>query len=106
MSDHQPARRILRRHSQRAHQRLDGTDMTLRLLEVLLPLLLEFLVQHAGQGRFVDLDAADLGLQHLLQQFVALFDIHKPLLVRDHPWQANDGRSKRMQHRHIDPNIF
>jgi hypothetical protein len=55
------------------------------LFEVLLPLLLEFIVQHTGKGSFVHLDATNLGLKHLLQQFVALFDIHKTSPFLGHP---------------------
>ena len=46
------------------------------LLEILLPLLLQVLVLRAADGGLVDLDAALLGLERLVEKLVYLFDLH------------------------------
>src|SRR5678816_2068481 len=51
-------------------------DVILRLVEVLLPLLLQVVVLGASQGRLVDEHAAHLRLESLVQQLGQLFPLH------------------------------
>ena len=58
----------------------DDAHVVLRLLEVLLPFLLEVVVHGAAERRLVDLHAAELGLEGLVEQLVDFFVLHEPLL--------------------------
>jgi hypothetical protein len=50
--------------------------MSLRLLEVLFPFLLKLLIHDATKRGLIDLNAAHLGLERLIQKLVKLFIVH------------------------------
>ena len=75
--DHQPSGRLrLGIQAEAREHVLDDAHVVLRLLEVLLPLLLEVLVHDAAKGGLVDLHAAQFGLERLVQKFVDFFVLH------------------------------
>ena len=77
MPDHQAAGRLRRGIQADAREYvLDDAHVILRLLEVLLPLLLEVLVDDAAKGGLVDLHTALFGLERLVQKLVDFLILH------------------------------
>ena len=65
---HHPARRIFIGQTDLAEDAAHDLDVLLRLFQVFGPLLFQVLIDRALQSRLVDLHAAELGLQHLLEK--------------------------------------
>jgi hypothetical protein len=50
--------------------------VSLRLLEVLFPFILQLLIHDATKSGLIDLNAAHLGLERLVQKLVKLLIVH------------------------------